>query len=61
MYTTIGAGTTYEIIYIAHIATDQDGSLKIKRIEDFMDTNVFLELQRLLAPAIAAAQASNNK
>jgi len=61
MKNSIGVESTHETIYIAHIVTDEDGSLKIKKVEDFFDSKVFSEFQQSLGPAIAAAQASNNK
>ena len=33
-----------ESIYITHIATDEDGSLKIMEFEEFTDSQVYLSL-----------------
>ena len=49
-----GVETTQELIYIAHIITDEDGSLKIKQVEDFLDTKAHLEFAQSMGPAIAA-------
>jgi len=61
MKNSLGAETTHETIYIAHIVTDEDGSLKIEKTEDFFDSKVFSEFYQSVGPAIAAAHASNNK
>jgi hypothetical protein len=49
--------TTHESIFIAHVVTDEDGSLKIKQLEEFRDSKVYLELSQ----AMAAAAAQPNK
>jgi len=46
------------VIYIAHIVTDEDGSLKIKQVEDFLDTNAYSEFAQSMGPAIAATDAN---
>jgi len=53
-----GEETTQEVIYIAHIVTDEDGSLKIKQVEDFLDTNAYLEFAQSMGPAIAATHSN---
>ena len=45
-------------MFIIHIVVDEDGSLKIKKIEDFRDSKVTLELRDAMTAAIAAAQAN---
>ena len=47
-----------EGIFIVHIVAEEDGSLKIKQIDDFRDSKVYLELIKSMGPVIAAAQAS---
>jgi hypothetical protein len=49
--TSIGVEWARESIAIVHIVTDEDGSLKIKRIEEFTDSKLELDF----AQAIAAA------
>ena len=53
-----GIDTKGEGIFIVYIVTDEDGSLKIKQIDDFRDSKVYLELIKSMGPAIAAAQAT---
>jgi hypothetical protein len=50
--------TTHEALFILHIATDEDGSLKIIKAEDFRDSKVYLELRQSMAAAMAAAHAN---
>ena len=52
--TAIGVEMTRESIFIGHIVTDQDGSLKIKQMEEFTDSKAYLGG---IAQAIAAAKA----
>jgi len=49
--TKIGVDMTREAITIAHIVTDQDGSLKIKKIEDFIDSKSYLDGVQAFAAA----------
>jgi len=49
--------TNYESLYILHIVTDENGSLKIKKLEDFRDSKVYLERRQSMGAAIAAAHA----
>ena len=58
MKNTLGLDTTHETIAIAHIAPDKDGSLKIKQIENFFDTQVFLKFSQAVPTAMAAALAA---
>ena len=58
MKTSVGIDTTNESIFIIHIVADDDGSLKVKKIEDFRDSKVTLELRDAMMAAIAAAQAN---
>lgn len=44
---------TYEAIIIAHIVTDEDGSLKIKQIEEFVDSKSFLDSMQAFVAAKA--------
>ena len=52
---SLGIDTTNESIFIIHIVADEDGSLKINKVEDFRDSKVSLELRDAM---IAAAQAN---
>jgi len=56
---TVGLETAHESLFIVHIVTDDDGSLKIKQLEDFRDSKTYLELRKSMEEAIAAAQANN--
>ena len=56
--TSLGIDTTHESMFIVHIVADEDGSLKIKKVEDFRDSKVYLEIHEAMAAAIAAAQAN---
>lgn len=38
-----------EMIWIGHIVTDEDGSLKIKKIEEFTDSKAFLDFFKAVA------------
>jgi hypothetical protein len=58
MKNTIGVEKTHEIIYIAHIVTDVDGSLKIKKVEEFFDSKAYLEFMQSVGSAMAASQAT---
>ena len=42
---------TYEAINILHIVTDEDGSLKIKKIEEFIDSKSYLDSVQAFAAA----------
>ncbi len=59
MKNTVGLETAHESLFIVHIVTDDDGSLKIKQLEDFRDSKTYLELRKSMEEAIAAAQANN--
>ena len=58
MKSSLGIDTTHESIFIVHIVTDEDGNLKIKKLEDFRDSKVYLEIREAMTAAIAAAQAN---
>jgi hypothetical protein len=47
--TSVGVELNRESIYITHIATDEDGSLKIKKIEDFTDSKAELDFYQAIA------------
>ena len=51
--TTFGVELNREAILIAHIVTDDNGSLKIKKIEEFVDSKSLLESVQALEAAIA--------
>jgi len=50
--------TTHEMIYIVHIVTDEDGSLKTKKLESFFDSNVWSGFTQSIGASIAAAHAN---
>ena len=58
MKSSLGIDTTSESIFILHTVADDDGSLKIKKLEDFHDSKAFSEIHKALMAAIAAAQAN---
>ena len=39
------------MILIAHIVTDEDGSLKIKQFDEFVDSKAYLEFLKAVAEA----------
>ena len=41
--------TKCEAIYIVHFVTDDDGSLKIKQIDEFNDSKVYSDLGKTFA------------
>jgi len=49
--TSLGVDMIYEAISIMHIVTDEDGSLKIKKIEEFLDSKTYLEFMQAFAAA----------
>lgn len=51
--TTVGVEMIREMILIVHIVPDEDGSLKIKTLEEFTDSKGYLDFMN----AIAIAQA----
>jgi hypothetical protein len=48
---SIGVESTRESILIAHIVSDEDGSLKIKQFEEFTDSKAELDLVQAIAAA----------
>ena len=52
--TSIGAEMNYESIFIADIVTDEDGSLKVKKLEEFSDSKAELDFIQAIAVAAAA-------
>ena len=51
--TSVGVDMTRESIFIVHTVTDDDGSLKIKQIEDFTDSKTYLDFVQAFAAAKA--------
>jgi hypothetical protein len=49
--TAIGVDWNREAISIIHIVTDEDGSLKIKLLEEFVDSKSQLDFTRALQAA----------
>jgi hypothetical protein len=41
----------HEMLYIVHIVTDVDGSLKFKKLEDFFDSKAYLEFMGVVRAA----------
>jgi hypothetical protein len=48
--------TRRESIYFVHIVTDEDGTLKIKQIDEFTDSKVYLDIMQALSAAKAEAK-----
>ena len=46
-----GLDTKCEAVYIVHYVTDDDGSLKIKQIDEFTDSKVYPGVHKALAEA----------
>jgi hypothetical protein len=53
-----GVEVDRESIYINHIGTDEDGSLKILYLEEFTDSQIYLDLLKVAMEAKATAQNS---
>jgi hypothetical protein len=49
--TSVGVEMTRESIIITDFVTDEDGSLKIKRTEEFTDSKVYLDFYQAIAAA----------
>ena len=47
----------WEAMVNFHIVTDEDGSLKIKQMDEFDDSKVFGEVNRAIVAAIATTAA----
>ena len=58
MKSSLEINTAHESMFIMHIVADEDGSLKIKKLETFRDSKAYLEIREAIAAAIAAAQAN---
>jgi hypothetical protein len=54
--TSFGVEMNRESIVITHIVSDEDGSLKIKKIEDFTDSKAELDFVQAIAAARAKKQ-----
>jgi len=54
--TLAGVDMIRESIFIGHIVTDEDGSLKIKQMEDFTDSKAHLDFHQAVAEARAKKQ-----
>ena len=54
--TSTGVETVRDIVFIAHIITDEDGSLKIKQGEEFTDSKAYLDFFK----AVAEVEATTN-
>jgi len=53
MKNEVGLEAIHESLTILHIVTDGDGSLKVKKVEDFLDSQVHLSMRAALAAAHA--------
>ena len=51
--TKIGVDGTFELINISHIVTEEDGSLKIKKMEDFVDSKSNIDIIKAYDAALA--------
>ena len=51
--TVFGVETTRESIFIEHIVTDEDGSLKVKHAEEFTDSKTNVEFMQAFTAATA--------
>jgi hypothetical protein len=49
--TSVGVEMTRELIIITDFVTDEDGSLKIKQMEEFTDSKVYLDFYQAIAAA----------
>ena len=49
---------TRESIFTVHIVTDEDGSLKIKRLDDFTDSKAYLDSVKAIMAAKAEREHS---
>ena len=56
MKTTIGIEKNRDTILIVHFVTDEDGSLKLIKREDFMDSKAELDFAQAVAATGAAAK-----
>jgi hypothetical protein len=54
--TSIGVEMVHESIFIADIVTDEDGSLKVKRLEGFSDSKAELDFVQAMAAAGVGAK-----
>ena len=45
--------TKCEVVYIVHFVTDDDGSLKVKQVDEFTDSKVYSGIHKALAEANA--------
>ena len=50
----MGLDTILESLFIVHIVADDDGSLKIKKLEDFRDSKGYTEYNQLINEAVLA-------
>ena len=51
--TKIGAWAWYEIMLTFHIITDEDGSLKVIRLDEFTDSKAWFDLSEAVEKAKA--------
>ena len=56
--TIIGVDMVREMIFIAHTAADEDGSLKIKQFEEFADSKAYLDFSHSVDKAKASGHFS---
>ena len=47
-----------EMILISHIVTNEDGSLKVKQLDEFTDSKAYLDSSKAIAEAKANLQRS---
>jgi hypothetical protein len=51
--TSLGVESARESIFIVHFVTDEDGSLKVKQLEEFTDSKAELDFAQAIAAAAA--------
>jgi len=49
-----------EMIWIGHIVTDEDGSLKLKQVEEFTDSKAYLDFFKVAAEAKAEGERTSS-
>ena len=54
--TSIGVEMSRESIFIGHVVTDEDGSLKLRQVEEFTDSKTYLDFTQAIAEARAKKQ-----
>lgn len=53
MKTTSGVDSPYEVLVVATITTDDEGNLKIKQVDEFGDSQIYLERMKAFSVYLA--------